>query len=565
MNGRRLNALRVGNFKAFADTQHISLKPITLVFGPNSSGKSSFIHSLAMAHEAMRTGTLDIYRTEIGGSSVDLGGFRQFVHRTDRTKRVEWGIDLDVSALDSALSDKFAGAKIASVDVAFGLEGESQVLLWGDEAVDPADTLQGIGDQSKQDEKAEAKVVLIAYELSVDGNSILRMSRRRGGSMAIDSLDTDHPVFRRVVDAIAASGSFKIDITDEDRSAVVAAINDLVPKFSGSIVNFLPELDPASVFQGADVPMARGILAPEAPLEETVRLFFPRQVATLLDEFHKVVRGEIGSLSYLGPLRSFPARHMAFAEHDDRNWYAGGGYAWDVVKRIASVREAVNNWLGATFMKTPYQLGVRSLVALDQLRNPLALELEEIVPNLEIVDTLKYGREVQIDDSDATAIQIINSLRQSNIDKVTELVLIDQRTKTVVSHRDVGIGISQVLPVLVQAFASRGQIVAMEQPEIHLHPALQAELADVFIESAIGERKNTFVLETHSEHLILRLLRRVREGKLKPEDLCVLYVEPLKGQGSRVTQLSIDEDGDFVDPWPHGFFEEAYREKLAGR
>ena len=51
-SSRLLHALRVGNFKAFADTQRIPLKPITLIFGPNSAGKSSFIHSLALAHEA---------------------------------------------------------------------------------------------------------------------------------------------------------------------------------------------------------------------------------------------------------------------------------------------------------------------------------------------------------------------------------------------------------------------------------------------------------------------------------------------------------------------------------
>ena len=84
---RRLIALRVGNFKAFADTQRIPLKPITLIFGPNSAGKSSFIHSLALAHEAQfgrdkrGLARLDIHHTEMGGSSINLGGFRQYVYR----------------------------------------------------------------------------------------------------------------------------------------------------------------------------------------------------------------------------------------------------------------------------------------------------------------------------------------------------------------------------------------------------------------------------------------------------------------------------------------------------
>jgi predicted ATPase len=121
------------------------------------------------------------------------------------------------------------------------------------------------------------------------------------------------------------------------------------------------------------------------------------------------------------------------------------------------------------------------------------------------------------------------------------------------------------LPVLVHAYADEGKIVAIEQPEIHLHPALQAELGDVFIESALGERKNTFLLETHSEHLILRILRRVREtteGKLpagaqpvRPEDVTVVFVEPT-AKGSFIKHLPVTPDGDFAAPWPGGFFAE---------
>ena len=78
-----LTALHIGNFKAFADTQRIPLKPITLIFGPNSAGKSSFIHSLALAHEAQfgrdkrSLARLDVHHTDIGGSSIDLGRRRR--------------------------------------------------------------------------------------------------------------------------------------------------------------------------------------------------------------------------------------------------------------------------------------------------------------------------------------------------------------------------------------------------------------------------------------------------------------------------------------------------------
>lgn len=155
------------------------------------------------------------------------------------------------------------------------------------------------------------------------------------------------------------------------------------------------------------------------------------------------------------------------------------------------------------------------------------------------------------------------------IPSIQELFMVDRRTNTAVTHRDVGIGISQVLPVLVCAYASHKQILAMEQPEIHLHPALQAELADVFIESAIGKNQNTFILETHSEHLLLRMMRRMRETangtqqnpelRLTPKDIIVLYVEPV-GSQSIIREMPLNRYGELMKAWPGGFFEEGLRE-----
>jgi predicted ATPase len=160
-------------------------------------------------------------------------------------------------------------------------------------------------------------------------------------------------------------------------------------------------------------------------------------------------------------------------------------------------------------------------------------------------------------------------LNEQQVDGLDDLVLIDRRTETLVSHRDVGIGVSQILPVLVASFAYKSRLIAIEQPEIHLHPALQAELGDVFINSALGQERNTFLLETHSEHLLLRLLRRIRETAagesepgdipISPDDVAVLYVLPTSS-GSLIRHLPITEDGQFEAPWPNGFFAERARE-----
>ena len=221
---------------------------------------------------------------------------------------------------------------------------------------------------------------------------------------------------------------------------------------------------------------------------------------------------------------------------------------------------------------------VRYLVDIDRLDESLAEGLEQL--NDEGLGLEFYGPHEDmegqvypvVENVDAEAARLRDAIQSSDIEKVSELIMIDKRSNTAVSHRDVGIGISQVLPVLASAYAARNKIIAIEQPEIHLHPALQADLSDVFIRSALGEGKNRFLIETHSEHLLLRVMRRMREtsnGKLPegapkvtPNDVCVLFVQP-KGTSSFVRHLELDEEGRLLDAWPGGFFEEGFRERFA--
>jgi hypothetical protein len=135
-----------------------------------------------------------------------------------------------------------------------------------------------------------------------------------------------------------------------------------------------------------------------------------------------------------------------------------------------------------------------------------------------------------------------------------------RRSKPVeVSLTDVGYGISQLLPFVVQALTAQKQTITIEQPEVHIHPRLQADLGDLLAECIKEPRQNRFIIETHSEHLVLRLQRLVRTGRLKPEDVSILYVMHAK-EGSEVRRLRVDDEGDFIDDWPGGFFPERLRE-----
>ena len=141
---------------------------------------------------------------------------------------------------------------------------------------------------------------------------------------------------------------------------------------------------------------------------------------------------------------------------------------------------------------------------------------------------------------------------------------------------EVGSGLGYVLPVLFTV--STSDVAFVQQPELHLHPALQSELADALVaalsDSAFGgasaEGCTQIIAETHSEHLLLRLLRRVRQAadpgrsldphSLGREDFVVLYVDPKPDGTSTVKHLRIAKDGEFIDRWPRGFFEERWTE-----
>lgn len=157
-----------------------------------------------------------------------------------------------------------------------------------------------------------------------------------------------------------------------------------------------------------------------------------------------------------------------------------------------------------------------------------------------------------------------NANRES-IDFISSLYLEDECGRRLEIDQ-VGSGVSFLYPVLTSLWRSGRSFI--EQPELHLHPRAQCEMGDVIIRAF--NRGRFSIIETHSEHLLLRILRRIREtsaGKVQdrelacqPEAVAVLYFAPQEDGSTQVHQLRVSRGGDFMDRWPEGFFEERSRE-----
>lgn len=132
---------------------------------------------------------------------------------------------------------------------------------------------------------------------------------------------------------------------------------------------------------------------------------------------------------------------------------------------------------------------------------------------------------------------------------------------------DVGFGVSQVLPALVLLYyAPEESTVILEQPEIHLHPAVQSALADVII-TTVKSRNIQVILESHSEHLLQRLLRRIAEGKdspypaILPPDVKLFFCQNTRGV-SHLNELKVNLFGS-IENWPEDFFGDQFGEIAA--
>ena len=247
---------------------------------------------------------------------------------------------------------------------------------------------------------------------------------------------------------------------------------------------------------------------------------FPNQAKTFfqnadfLGDFEFAYEELMDSIYYLGPLREYPQRDYHWSGSMPRDVGPRGERTVDVM--LAASRDGAMRSLGYRQRRKSFEemiaYWLRELGLIQQFR------LEEIKKGTNL-----YQAMVQTSESSVST-----------------------------ALTDVGFGVSQVLPALVLLYyVPEGATVLMEQPEIHLHPAVQSGLADVILNVAEA-RSLQILVESHSEHLMRRLQRRVAEERASFEDVRLYFVET-RGGVAHASDLALNKWGE-IENWPEEFF-----------
>lgn len=466
-----IKQLDIANLKSFGtdfggEPHEIEMAPVTLLYGPNSAGKSTIIQALSLLRELVgRDRTARHGRLPLRTPSLDLGSFRSAVHRHELGRSMYLG-------------------------VAGGGPGE------------------------------EAQYAGLAFRFDPETRSGVQHRALVGRPD------------ERVSFTTSALGGH--DVAPDELQRLVALMRDDILKGPAGEEAFRQLSDAAAAGPGAPpepwFPISLGGF-PALPQRD---IFASREVnKTFIAHTERVLGSRIGAvqraltpMSYLGPLRAAPSRLQKLELGTRADVGSAGELATRLLLEDPALTDEVNLWLKR--LKIPYELSVA----------PVAVQ--------------------ENGDLNDGAI---------DVDDVVATTLVDPRNGIPVSPQDVGFGVSQILPLVVQCLVAKHSVICAEQPEVHIHPRLQTEVGDLLLQSA-AERGNQLIIETHSEHLMRRIQRRIREAPdnawLDVDKVAVVYVDVDVDGHALPLPMEMDDDGYFLEDWPGRFFAERLDEMYPG-
>ncbi|RMM55438.1 AAA ATPase domain-containing protein [Pseudomonas syringae] len=532
----RITSIELENFRSFKSPQKIILAPVTLLFGPNSVGKSSILMAMAYVRQILGYGHCDPQHLEALGRK-GIGGFRALVYGQDTARSIRIRLDFEsgktpFAYYDAEVSDMLnhVQASVVHMDDFGGsiIHGAVELeISWSEQyqwAYVSGYRVWINGGYIGYIHSSEDKKNTVIRELNTRHELLLPIDHEHLLDPELGPVEQDvfYTEFERMLSDLNPNSLSAVSMADVERAGQ-DFINRVAPIALHCKWGAIPQLGQ---------PVNTNLLGQEFDeADQHLNYLTARQVLSQafvlpLDKVLNCLENTI----QIGPLRLVPdSDYMPNAHPTQADWVDGAA-AWDLLHKnperqveISTLLKETNEWLvNPNKFNTGYQLVNGSLSQI-------------------------------LGDHAASAPEVERLLQKRN------LWFVDKLTGMKLSANQLGTGVSQVLPIIVASHYAPATMVTVEQPELHIHPRFQVELADLFISTC---DRHSYLIETHSEHLILRLLRRVRELHensnclgLTPDQISVTYLMT-SSEGVIVKRLDITPDGDFEQKWPGGFFDE---------
>lgn len=570
-----ITKITIENFKGVGDRVEIPIRPITLLFGANSAGKSTIMQAMHYVREILERQNLDATKTLTGGDSIDLGGFEEFVHKKEINRPVIIRLDFKLDwrngeeLKDYLSDDKFLNA----FEVSFDAENEEEIASYQVNLGSIGHGLPIVTSFWIEFEILHSSILrrpyLARYSVGAEGEKIADIQYKAGNKEAqITNILSDHPCFCSHLE-FDENIHKELNLLEElyfdcEAKEQFSSIDSLSISFETSTeYGALPVLN-----RKLDLPT----LLPEKPddlksndknkqkLQQKKyqdRIRAGKAIATLLTQYligtAEYARNYLSNLRYIGPLRVVPPKEAAQIGHLDESRWSNGMGAWDLLlkEENETLVNNVANWLSEKErLDTGYELIAKDVREIDENMQQKMLKVEWEEDDPEISDT------------------ILSELHRLPLKR--RLWLFDINKDTYVDPCAVGVGLSQIIPVITAILADTAKLIQIEQPGLHLHPTQQAAVGDLLLFGA-KQRNKQLLIETHSIPMVLRLLRRIRDTHkghsyenipLSPKDIIILYVDSSEGP-LEVFEIGIGEDGELLQPWPDKFFDQDYMERFS--
>jgi len=512
------------NYKAFQKIS-IDIRPITIFLGANSVGKSSIIQFFSLLKQtAANTLINENAPLKTYGYYVNMGLIDNLFHNKDTQNPFSFSISFNSKTIPRYFRNIFSAyvSTVANLGYFLPIKG---LLKWRSEFIQPSDRdkfYQFVSDLFTSLPKENIDRYRDNLSFAISQNSLLRIEDLETGG--IHDFMAVYDFLNKLQKEARTKGcnfTVKYELTYTSLGLRITTCRILVAEMQlleikigldyVEVVSDLAELNEGTrsgvltnfhsydnIFECISFPTNNG----KTEQKGTTMSNYISQVAiSILNEFRKEFSAY--SVNHMGPLRASPQRYYildqeAYALSPD---FSKGESIVQALKTNRTLKSKVGKWLDA------------------------------------------FGFDINVERSE----EVIHHLKVS-------------QNKLDLNIMDVGFGISQILPILVQCFfAKEDSLTTIEQPEIHLHPQMQAQLANLFVEVST-EKKRNLIIETHSEYMLRRLRRLVADpayDKVNANNVGIYFFEGKDLSAGKdyvmVRELPMSATGQFE--WPKLFYE----------